>query len=93
MDYKLTAIEQETVINYNNEEDNAVVYTCSKPLIRKLTKLCAERDDITLEGGDSECSTFMLDKRWIKISPPKQMNLSEEQREARAERMRSLRKK
>lgn len=33
---KLTKYEQETIINYNQEEDMAQIYTCDKNLIRKI---------------------------------------------------------
>ena len=91
MSYERTSYEKETVINYNQEEKTALVYTYDKPLIRKLRKLVGERDDVTMKYGDDSCATFVVPKKWIKVSPPKNMNLSEEQRAAVAERMRIAR--
>lgn len=34
----LTREEQETIINYNNAESVACIYTCNKALMRKLQK-------------------------------------------------------
>ena len=36
---KLTKYEQETIINYNQEEDMAQIYTCDRNLIRKIEHL------------------------------------------------------
>lgn len=91
MSYELTSYEKETVINYNQEEKTALVYTYDKPLIRKLRKLVGERDDIIMQRGDDNFATFVVPKKWIKVSPPKNMNLSDEQRAAVAERMRNAR--
>lgn len=38
----LTKYEQETIINYNNEEKTASIFTYDKSLIRKLDKRLAE---------------------------------------------------
>ena len=44
----LTKYEQETIINYNNEEKTASVYTHDKALIRKLDKKLGEIPDMKL---------------------------------------------
>ena len=91
MAYKRTAIERETIINYNNEEDTANVYTWNKTLIKKLSALIPERQDIQCKYADEECATFIVPKTWIKVSPPRTRNLSEEQKAEAAERMRKAR--
>ena len=35
----LTRYERETTIHFNEAEDTAIVYTCSKPVMNKLDKL------------------------------------------------------
>jgi hypothetical protein len=89
--YKRTAIERETIINYNNEEDTANVYTWHKSLINKLSNLLDERDDIQCKYTDEECASFVVPKSWIKVSPPKTRNLTDEQRAKAAERLRKAR--
>lgn len=42
----LTKYEQETIINYNNEEKTASIFTYDKSLIRKLDKRLPEYPDI-----------------------------------------------
>lgn len=89
--YKRTALERETIINYNNEEDAAHIYTWNKTLIKKLSALLSERQDITCKYSDEECATFIVPKTWVKVSPPRKVNLSEEQKAEAAERMRKAR--
>ena len=91
MAYKRTAIERETIINYNNEEDTANVYTWNKSLIKKLSALLFDDHDIQCKYADEECATFVVPKSWVKVSPPRKVNLSEEQKAERAERMRKAR--
>ena len=91
MAYKRTAIERETIINYNNEKSTANVYTWNKALINKLSAILKERQDIQCKHSDDECATFVVPKNWIKVSPPRTRNLSEEQKAEAAERMRKAR--
>ena len=86
-----TKEEQETVILYDNANKTASVYTCDRSLIKKLTKLMASKDDITLERQDDESATFIVPRKWIKVQPPKQVNFTEEQRALAAERLRQAR--
>ena len=37
---KLTKYEQETIINFNNDEQEASIYTASPQMMRKLDALC-----------------------------------------------------
>ena len=91
MAYKRTAAERETIIRFDGEEEVAHVYTWSKPLIRKLTDLLDARDDIWLQSGDEECATFVVPKTWVRVGPPRTVNLTEEQKAERAERMKKAR--
>lgn len=85
----LTKYEQETIINYNNEEKTASVFTYDKSLIRKLDKRLAEASDIKLIRRDEDFAEYSLPKKWIKVSFPRQY--SDEQRAEMAERMRAAR--
>lgn len=78
----LTNFERETIMNFNEAEDTASVYTHSRALRRKLDKLSADRpEDCKLfrTSHDGQAAEFYVPKKWIKISPPRKM--SEEQRE------------
>ena len=85
----LTKYEQETIINYNNEEKTASIFTYDKSLIRKLDKRLAEMPDMRLIRKDEDFAEQSLPKKWIKVAFPRQY--SDEQRAEMAERMRAAR--
>lgn len=78
--------EQETIINYNQEEKTASCYTFDQALIRKLDKLCETSDDIFRVDGctPGPAKEYVFPKKWVRIRPPRQM--SDEQRAAASER-------
>lgn len=87
----LTKYEQETIINYNNEEKTASIFTYDKPLIRKLDKRLAEMSDMKLIRRGEDFAEYSLPKKWIKVAFPRQY--SDEQRAEMAERMKAAREK
>lgn len=87
----LTKYEQETIINYNNEEKNASIFTYDKSLIRKLDKRLAEMSDMKLIRRGEDFAEYSLPKKWIKVAFPRQY--SDEQRAEMAERMKAAREK
>ncbi len=89
----LTQYERETIINYNEAEGTASVYTCSHPLKSKLSKLSSTSSDIKLERQDKYSVTYSVPKAWIRITKPQKYNLTDEQRAEYRERMKKLREK
>lgn len=87
----LTKYEQETIINYNNEEKTASIFTYDKSLIRKLDKRLAEMSDMKLIRRGEDFAEYSLPKKWIKVAFPRQN--SDEQRAEMAERMKAAREK
>lgn len=85
----LTKYEQETIINYNNEEKTASIFTYDKSLIRKLDKRLSDNADIKLVRRGDDWAEYSLPKKWLKVSFPRQ--LSDEQRAEMANRMRVAR--
>ena len=85
--------ERETIINYNNEDDTATVYTHHKALINKLNKLLDGHVHISVAHKDEDSVTYIVPKKWIKVQPPRQMNYTDEQRAAMAERFAAARAK
>lgn len=87
---KPTLLERETIINFNEAEDEAMVYTFNPRLI-KMISAQGERKGQKIEFinmGEGEVKCY-IPKSWIKIQAPK--NLSEEAKEklkASADRMR-----
>ena len=80
----LTNYERETIITYNEADKTAQVYTCSRPLIRKLDELRADSGDISMVREDDYSKTYELPKKWVRVQrPPK---LTDEQRKKMSER-------
>lgn len=83
----LTKYEQETIINYNNEEKTASIFTYDRSLIRKLDKRLSDYPDITVVRRGEDWAEYSLPKKWLKVGFPRQ--LSDEQRAEMANRMRA----
>ena len=80
-------LEQETIINFNEAEPTASVYTYNGALRRKLERLAQERPaDVKLlrsmPGGAVE---YIIPKKWVKVNASR--ILTEEQRATMAERL------
>lgn len=85
---KLTKIEQETIISFNDSEQGANYYTCNYKDIAKLEKLCLENSTIYRGCEEQYSKSYMFPKVWIKISPPRQ--LSDKRRQVLFEQMRII---
>lgn len=85
---KLTKYEQETIINYNQEEDMAQIYTCDKNLIRKIDAHIEKNHVNYCIRRDKESATYSLPKKFVKVAFPRQ--LSEEQRKKLVLRMKAM---
>lgn len=89
----LSNYERETIINFNEAEPTANVYTCNRRLQNKLNKLIGVNPDISELRKDNEAVTYRVPKNWIKVSPPRQVNYTDEQKAAMAERLAAAREK
>ena len=75
----LTRYEMETIVNFNEDSQLAMIYTASKPAMRRLEKLCEKYPDTyTRTGGDSTSATYTCPKDRIRFAAPP----SEKRREA-----------
>lgn len=81
---RLTKQEQETIVNYNQEDKAASCFTYDQSLIRRLDILCEKSSDIIVTKTGDGCKEYSFPKRWVKIKMPRQ--LSDEQRQKAAER-------
>jgi hypothetical protein len=70
--YHYTLAEQETIINWDNELDEATVYTFDRRLISKLKALAAKYPEhyVLLDKGAQSSVTYRVPKRCIGIRPP-----------------------
>jgi len=92
MSYKLTKYERETIINFNEEEKTASIYTCSEAYKKKLDGFCRKRPDLyKLEEDDPPSKTYIFPKRLVSIRLPR--ILTKEQKEELKERILKVRSK
>ena len=76
----VTKYEQETIFLYNEQDKDATIYTYNAALIRTLISLCESHPAQVRQTEDNGIGalTFKLPKKWVKVSPPR--DLSEAQR-------------
>lgn len=70
----LSLYEQETIINFNEADSAASVYTHNRALIRQLDKLAQERPgDCHREktSHDGKAVDYIIPKAWVKVKPPR----------------------
>lgn len=73
------AYEKETVINFNNAEQNASCYTLNTHKRQMLLNLAEEYpDDVKIISKRDDMVEVTFPKKWVKIRPPRK--LTEEQR-------------
>ena len=87
---RLTKYEQETILNYNEAENMASVYTHNVGLMNKLRGLMEEYPEVKLVRQDYDMLEVEVPKRWIKVSPPRR--ISEETKMANSKRLAEYRK-
>ena len=73
MPMKLSNIEKETVINFNEAERTASVYTHNEALKRQLLELCQTHPEQVRQTAANGCGglTFELPKKWLRVTPPR----------------------
>lgn len=83
------AYEKETVINFNNAEQNASCYTLNTHKRQMLLNLAEEYpNDVKIISKRDDMVEVTFPKKWVKIRPPRK--LTEEQRVNAVERGRAL---
>ena len=83
----LTKYEKETIINFNEEELTASVYTHNERLRKRLASFAEKSNDCCLVRNGEDYSEYTIPKKWLKINLPRQY--SDEQRQKMAERARA----
>lgn len=77
---ELTRYEQETIINYNEEERTASIYTHNRALRRKLDRLALERPGDCRPGSmthEGQAAEYIVPKAWLKVTPKRQLTEAE----------------
>lgn len=68
---KLSRYEQETIINFNEEEDTASVYTHNHKLREKLLRLSKKHPGkIRVEQKGRDAATFIVPKSCVSVREP-----------------------
>lgn len=88
---KLSRYEQETIINFNAEEQTATLYTRDPAIMRRIDKLVIDYPDTYKCIGETDIDkTYEMPKSAVTYRKPRR--LSEEQREAASVRLKNNRK-
>lgn len=67
-----TAEERETIVNFDDSDDKCLVYTCSRPIMTKLDKLCKKSpSSYKLVIQDENSRSYIMDKNLISFRTPK----------------------
>ena len=88
---KLSKYEQETIINFNVAESDAVVFTRDKSVIRKLDSLVNEFPEVYKCIGETDIDkTYSMPKQYVSYRKPRRIN--EDVRKQRREMMKTINK-
>jgi hypothetical protein len=86
---------KETCIEYLDIDKHATFCSSERKRINKIYKLKEKYpNEVHIEVSEEENDGMIIahiPKSWMKVSPPKKVNYTEEQRAAMAERMRAAR--
>ena len=90
----LSRIEQETIINSNNAEKMAEVYTADPVMIRKLDKMVEKYPNTyKVIKQDDESKTYQFPKKLIRFGAPVTRVYTEEEKAKLREQLNNIRKK
>jgi len=73
-DHKLSRIEKETTITFNESENYARVETYNKRLNRRIAKLCETYADFIVIGQGEKFGEYLVPKKYIQISKPRRQS-------------------
>lgn len=71
---ELSLYERETIINFNEGEPTACIYTHNKALRRRLDELARQRPEdcqVDRVGHEGAAVDYTIPKAWVKIRPPR----------------------
>ena len=72
---KLSKYEQETIINFNVAESDAVVFTRDKVVIRKLDALVTEFPEVYKCIGETDIDkTYSMPKQYVSYRKPRKIS-------------------
>jgi len=70
---KLTSVEKETILLFNEADRMASIYTYNPALKKQLLELCQTHPEQVRQTAANGWGglTFELPKKWLKVSPPR----------------------
>lgn len=80
--YKLTKEERETIIRFDEARATATVYTCNTQIKKRLDELGQKSSEIYRENEDEYSHTYIIPKKIIKFSLPRELSEKEKQKRA-----------
>jgi len=89
----LTAYERETTIRLGDDSDHASIWTCQPKIARRLQKRGVKPTEVRKQEGREIAWRFLVPAKWVKISPPRRVVMSDQDRQARTDRLGSAREK
>ena len=85
---------RETSIEYLSCNDHATLYSSEAKWMRKIKQLQSDYpDSVQIMNETSESMVVHIPKSWLKVTPPRKMTLTDEQRAAASDRMTKARQK
>ena len=78
-------LEQETTITFNDGEDEAFLWSASPTFQRRMKKLGVEPYKVAVRERGQQSCWYKVPKGWIRVKPPMQRQLTEEQRRKMAD--------
>lgn len=78
---KLSNYEKETIVNFNESEKTASVYTHNAALQEQLAALCGSHPEQVRRTADNGHGglTYELPKKWLKIKPPRVLSPAQQE--------------
>ena len=83
----MSRLENETAITFNEEEPHAVVWSASPLFQRHMQRTGVEPYKIDARV-DSQSCWYRVPKEWVRVRPPRKVQLTDEQRAEMGERLR-----
>ena len=80
MSCTLTLYERETIINFNEADSVAGIYTHNTALSNKLLKLSQTEPDLRIIRQTESALEVEVPKKWIRVSPPKKLSAESKQK-------------
>lgn len=85
--------ERETTVNYTDADSVATVMSYNAAMAARLKRLLAEHpDEVTLVWESEGGVEVRVPKKWVRVSPPRKVEYTDEQLEVMRERGKALRR-